>query len=92
LQAASASCFGQPALMIRFETLEHRPAYARRCHGIDARVARPHASSEDPERVVLHNGVTVEVLPQVFLHASVYGGFPAAVEAFRTAAEVIDAV
>ncbi len=41
---------------------------------------------------MLHNGVTVEVLPQVFLHASVYGGFPAAVEAFRTAAEVIDAV
>lgn len=42
-------------------------------------------------RGALNNGVTKEALQQIFLHASVYCGFPAAVDAFRTAAEVIDA-
>ena len=40
----------------------------------------------------LNNGVTREELQEIFLHASVYCGFPAAVDAFRSAAEVIDAV
>ena len=42
-------------------------------------------------RGALNNGVTQEELQEIFLHASVYCGFPAAVDAFRSAAEVIDA-
>lgn len=42
-------------------------------------------------RGALNNGVTKEELQEIFLHASVYCGFPAAVDAFRTAAEVVDA-
>ena len=42
-------------------------------------------------RGALNNGVTPQELQEIFLHASVYCGFPAAVDAFRTAAEVIDA-
>lgn len=42
-------------------------------------------------RGALNNGVTPEQLQEVLLHASVYCGLPAAVEAFRTAAEVVDA-
>lgn len=42
-------------------------------------------------RGALNNGVTKEELQEIFLHASVYCGFPAAVDAFRNAAEVIDA-
>ncbi len=38
----------------------------------------------------LNNGVTVEELQEIFLHASVCCGFPAAVDAFRNAAEVIE--
>jgi 4-carboxymuconolactone decarboxylase len=41
-------------------------------------------------RGALNNGVTKEELQEIFLHASVYCGFPAAVDAFRAAAEVID--
>ena len=41
-------------------------------------------------RGALNNGVTKEELQEIFLHASVYCGFPAAVDAFRTAAEVVD--
>ena len=42
-------------------------------------------------RGALNNGVTPAELQEVFLHASVYCGFPAALDAFRTAAEVIEA-
>jgi 4-carboxymuconolactone decarboxylase len=42
-------------------------------------------------RGALNNGVTVAELQEIFMHASVYCGFPAAVDAFRAAAEVIDA-
>jgi 4-carboxymuconolactone decarboxylase len=42
-------------------------------------------------RGALNNGVTPEELREIFLHASVYCGFPAAIDALRTAAEVIDA-
>ena len=42
-------------------------------------------------RGALNNGVTKEELQEIFLHASVYCGFPAAVDAFRAAAEVVDA-
>lgn len=41
-------------------------------------------------RGALNNGVTKEELQEIFMHASVYCGFPAAVDAFRSAAEVID--
>lgn len=42
-------------------------------------------------RGALNNGVTVEELQEIFLHSTVYCGFPAALDAFRTAAEVVDA-
>lgn len=42
-------------------------------------------------RGALNNGVTPAELQEIFLHASVYCGFPAAVDAFRTASEVVDA-
>lgn len=41
-------------------------------------------------RGALNNGVTAEELQEVLLHASIYCGLPTAVEAFRTAAEVVD--
>jgi 4-carboxymuconolactone decarboxylase len=42
-------------------------------------------------RGALNNGVTKEELQEIFIHAGVYCGVPVAVEAFRTAGEVIDA-
>lgn len=42
-------------------------------------------------RGALNNGATVAEIQEVLLHASVYCGMPAAVEAFRAAAEVVDA-
>ncbi len=42
-------------------------------------------------RGALNNGVSPAELQEIFMHASVYCGFPAAVDAFRTASEVIDA-
>ncbi|MCB2070280.1 MAG: carboxymuconolactone decarboxylase family protein, partial [Ottowia sp.] len=41
-------------------------------------------------RGALNNGVTPEELQEVLLHASIYCGVPTAVEAFRSAAEVVD--
>ncbi len=41
-------------------------------------------------RGALHNGATPEELQEVLLHAAVYCGVPSAVEAFRSAAEVVD--
>ena len=41
-------------------------------------------------RGALNNGATPEEIQEVLLHASIYCGVPAAVDAFRTAAEVID--
>jgi 4-carboxymuconolactone decarboxylase len=42
-------------------------------------------------RGALNNGATLEEIQEVLLHASIYCGLPAAVEAFRSAAEVVDA-
>ena len=42
-------------------------------------------------RGALNNGVTVAELQEVLLHAAVYCGIPTAVDAFRSAAEVVDA-
>jgi 4-carboxymuconolactone decarboxylase len=41
-------------------------------------------------RGALNNGATVEELQEVLLHAAIYCGVPASVEAFRTAAEVVE--
>jgi len=41
-------------------------------------------------RGALNNGVTPAELQEVLLHAAVYCGVPTAVDAFRTAAEVVD--
>ena len=41
-------------------------------------------------RGALNNGATVEELQEVLLHAAIYCGVPTSVEAFRTAAEVVE--
>ena len=41
-------------------------------------------------RGALNNGVTPEELREVMLHATVYCGYPTAIEAFRTVAEVVE--
>lgn len=41
-------------------------------------------------RGALNNGATAQEIQEVLLHASIYCGLPSAVDAFRTAAEVID--
>lgn len=41
-------------------------------------------------RGALNNGATVQEIQEVLLHAAVYCGVPTAVDAFRTAAEVVD--
>jgi 4-carboxymuconolactone decarboxylase len=41
-------------------------------------------------RGALNNGATVEEIQEVLLHAAIYCGIPTSVEAFRTAAEVIE--
>lgn len=41
-------------------------------------------------RGALNNGATVQEIQEVLLHASVYCGIPCAVDAFRSAAEVVD--
>ena len=42
-------------------------------------------------RGALNNGATVQEIQEVLLHAAVYCGIPTSVDAFRTAAEVVDA-
>lgn len=42
-------------------------------------------------RGALNNGATVAEIQEVLLHASIYCGVPTAVDAFRSAAEVVDA-
>jgi 4-carboxymuconolactone decarboxylase len=42
-------------------------------------------------RGAINNGVTPHELQEILLHTGVYSGMPSAVEAFRTAAEVVDA-
>lgn len=42
-------------------------------------------------RGALNNGATVQEIQEVLLHATVYCGVPAAVEAFRSANEVVGA-
>lgn len=42
-------------------------------------------------RGALNNGATAEELQEVLLHLAAYAGIPSAVEAFRTAASVVDA-
>lgn len=41
-------------------------------------------------RGALNNGASVAEIQEVLLHATVYCGFPAALEAFRSAAEVVE--
>lgn len=41
-------------------------------------------------RGALNNGATTAEIQEVLLHASIYCGVPTAVEAFRSAAEVVD--
>jgi 4-carboxymuconolactone decarboxylase len=41
-------------------------------------------------RGALNNGVTPEELREVMLHATVYCGFPTAIDAFRCVTEVVE--
>jgi 4-carboxymuconolactone decarboxylase len=41
-------------------------------------------------RGALNNGVTPEELREVMLHATVYCGFPSAIDAFRSVVEVVE--
>ncbi|MBM3387075.1 MAG: 4-carboxymuconolactone decarboxylase [Betaproteobacteria bacterium] len=41
-------------------------------------------------RGALNNGVTPEELRELMLHATVYCGYPTAIEAFRTVTEVVE--
>jgi len=41
-------------------------------------------------RGALKNGVTPEEIREIMLHATVYCGFPAAIDAFRSATEVVE--
>ena len=41
-------------------------------------------------RGALNNGASVQEIQEVLLHAAIYCGIPTSVEAFRTAAEVVD--
>ena len=43
-------------------------------------------------RGALNNGATVQEIQEVLLHATIYCGVPTAVEAFRSAAEVVEAL
>ena len=43
-------------------------------------------------RGALNNGASVQEIQEVLLHATIYCGVPAAVEAFRTANEVVASV
>ena len=43
-------------------------------------------------RGAIHNGCTVEEIREVLLHATVYAGVPAGVDAFRNAKEALDAL
>ena len=43
-------------------------------------------------RGAINNGCTVEEIREVLLHAAVYAGVPAGVDAFRNAKEAIDAL
>jgi len=41
-------------------------------------------------RGALNNGATPEEIREIMLHATVYCGFPSAIEAFRSATEVVE--
>jgi 4-carboxymuconolactone decarboxylase len=43
-------------------------------------------------RGALNNGATPEELREVMLHATVYCGFPTAIDAFRTVTEVVESL
>jgi 4-carboxymuconolactone decarboxylase len=43
-------------------------------------------------RGAIHNGATPEELREVMLHATVYCGFPTAIDAFRTVNEVVESL
>ena len=43
-------------------------------------------------RGAIHNGATPEELREVMLHATVYCGFPTAIDAFRSVTEVVESL
>ena len=54
-----------------------------------AALGRPH-ELKGHVRGALNNGASVQEIQEVLLHAAIYCGIPTSVEAFRTAAEVVE--
>ena len=54
-----------------------------------AALGRPH-ELKGHVRGALNNGASVQEIQEVLLHAAIYCGVPSAVDAFRTAAEVVE--
>ncbi|HZD66932.1 MAG TPA: 4-carboxymuconolactone decarboxylase [Acidimicrobiales bacterium] len=96
---ASATDFTRPLQELVTEycwgTIWTRPGLARKQRSLInlamlTALNRPHELALHV-RGALANGVTREEMTEVFLQAAIYAGVPAAVDAFRTAQEVIDA-
>jgi 4-carboxymuconolactone decarboxylase len=76
-----------------WDAIWNRPGLDRRTRSI-INLATLTALGKAPElglhvRGALNNGVTPEEIREVFIHLAGYAGFPAAVEAFRTAQPII---
>lgn len=76
-----------------WDTIWNRPGLDRKTRSI-INLAMLAALGRSPElalhvRGALNNGVTPEEIREVFIHVSGYAGFPAAVDAFRTAQPIV---
>jgi 4-carboxymuconolactone decarboxylase len=72
--------WGRPGLTLRERSLLNL--------GMLTALNRPH-ELRTHVRGALNNGITVDELREVFIHTIAYCGFPAAIDAFRTASEVL---
>jgi len=96
-QIASATEFTQPlqewVTRVCFGELWHRPGLDFRMRSIITIAML--AALNRPNQVKIHvqgaleNGVTVEEIREILLHAALYAGVPAAVESFVAASDVL---
>lgn len=89
----TAAAFSEAALDFVWGTIWARDVISRRDRSIATlsmltALNRPHELRIHVQ-VALNNGLTREEILEVLLHASVYCGFPAAVDAMRIAREVL---
>lgn len=96
---ASADAFNRPMQELVTQycwgEIWNRPGLDRRTRsllnlGMLTVMNRPHELKLHV-RGALTNGVTKEEITEVFLHAAIYAGVPAAIDSFRVAREVFDA-